>query len=125
MKKQKDAGSSTVSMNSLFDISNRHRGPELAADMAFLTDQRSERRLQIGSLDRNTSAFWQRRAERVAQEAKLLTKSHTTDSQLASVTTMTGSSATAVSPVALSSRTASYSGCNGHWAMQMGIEYSS
>ena len=55
-------------MDSLFDISNREHKPELEDDKMSLADQRTNRRLQIGSLDHQTTARWQRRAERQGRE---------------------------------------------------------
>ena len=109
VRKQKAAGRTVISMSSLFDISNRSREPELAADRTFLTDQRSVRQLQIGGLDRDTTSLWQRRSERAAQEAKKLARVDSSGHHVTSGTT-TGSSAVAASLVGLSSGTASYSG---------------
>ena len=72
-KEREPAKNVRVNMCSLFDISNRKREPELADDRAFLADQRRNRQLQIGGLDRSTTALWHRRSERTAKEAKRAT----------------------------------------------------
>lgn len=61
-------GCTDVSMGSLFDISNRKLHPELAADKAFLADQRRARRLHIGGRDHATTALWHRRCERQTRD---------------------------------------------------------
>ena len=73
-KRWEKYGGTTVSMSTLFDISNRARAPELEADRAFLADQRGARRLRIGGLDRDTTSLWRRRSKRTAQEAKRNTR---------------------------------------------------
>ena len=110
-KRWEKYGGTTVSMSTLFDISNRARAPELEADRAFLADQRGARRLRIGGLDRDTTSLWRRRSKRTAQEAKRNTRVDSTSSPMAFVTT-TGSSATADSLAGPSSGTISYPGCN-------------
>ena len=56
-------------LETLFDIASVARAPEHPEDVAYLADQRSDRRMFVGPTDEATTELWQRREARRARRS--------------------------------------------------------